>query len=239
MIRVEDTANYTHLFESYDHNIAVIFAHLEGQYPCSLYVDDKGQSAILFTDFDFHYLVGDKTNVNWFKRTIKTYLKDKKEAIFIPPNEAWYGYMDEIFQNLSDIRDDRYIYKLDSKNFKGRTNHETKISYDRSSGKTFPVATINDGNEVVSKCSAFMLGKSHGELDIKTEEAFQNKGYARAVASHLISELLDKKIEPDWQAWSFRSASRHLAEALGFKLKKVVKAYIWVEEVCGKIEDEA
>lgn len=245
MIKIEKKEKYKRYFENYSHNIPVIHAHLEDQYDGCLMVDDevKPEVLILFTDFDFHYVAGNSGStglVDKVDEMIFTYFKDrnKKEGILFGPDEKWSGILEDVFKRHKGIIDKRMIFELDKELYmknrhvsNGVPAYEARLVFEKEDGakKSYPVARVFDQGRSVSFCSAFMLGKGHGEINVGTDEAHRSKGFAKIAAKTLIDHLLENDIEPDWCTWPYREASRHLATSLGFKLKKEISAYIWVE----------
>lgn len=238
MIKVKDKKDYGYLFESYTHNIPVIYGSLNGQYDAELYVNQEKQPgvAILFTSFDFHYIVGkvsDK-NIKWLEKVIfDNYLLDKNEAVFYTPNEAWEKAIEKLFT----IKDVRCIYELKKDKYNAFTREynalddiEVVIKETKEGAHlSYPICEIFKDHKRVSFCSGFMLGKGHAEIMIETDEAYRRKGYALEAAFHLIKYLQSKDIEPDWCTWPVRKASRALAEKLGFELREEIPVHVWVK----------
>lgn len=82
------------LFKTYTHNLAVIYSHLEGQYPYDIIQDEN--YSILMTSFDYHYVAGEvpKDNTKFIKHII-TYIKEnnKKECVFFAPSKTWEDFL--------------------------------------------------------------------------------------------------------------------------------------------------
>ena len=116
---------------------------------------------------------------------------------------------------------------------------QTVLREEQDCGSTvpYPVCRIIKDGTCASFCSAFMLGRSHAELDVGTEEEYRGHGYAKWAAATLIAELLKRNIEPDWCTWPYRMESQMLAKAIGFEPVPDVMAYIWTEADCGKLEE--
>lgn len=240
MIKVKDKRDYGYLFEPYTHNIPVIYASLNGQYDAALYIDQEKHPSvgILFTDFDFHYVVGKMTekNVKWLEKVVfEEYLteNDKKEGVFFTPDDVW----DKALEKLFDIRDSRCIYekkqeKYDafSRNYMALKDIEVVIKETKEGAHlSYPICEIYKRGQRVSFCSGFMLGKGHAEIMVETDEAHRRKGYALEAAYHLVKYLNSKDIEPDWCTWPVKKASRALAEKLGFELKIEIPVHVWVK----------
>lgn len=251
MIKVNDKLKYAHLFNAYEHNIPVIYSALEGQYESDLYVNDEQnpEFALLFTAFDYHYVGGHKNSIGIVSSirdlVFSKYLKEKqsKEAILVTPNASWRNIMKEVFDGYSEIVDKRYIYRLNHQKFQQvddfvqqkRLRLLLEQEAQMQSKSLYDVAKLEDDYKLVSYCSAFMLGGGHAEIDVKTDEAYRRKGYAKMTSIHLIKHLLNKSIEPDWTCWEHKIASQKLAESIGFEKVNEVEVYIWVEAVNGKL----
>ena len=205
--------------------------------------EDNPQVMVLFTPFDFHYVAGNpslKNIVDILDKMIFSYLKEKekKEAIFFGPNEKWTCVLEDVFKLHKGILDKRLIFELDKKAFESNLiDNSLEITFEEAyeSSRAYPVARVYDDGQSVSFCSGFMLGRGHAEINVETHEDFRGNGYGKKTSMALIKYLLDHDIEPDWCTWPYRKASQALALSLGFVLKEEVPAYIWVEDVCGKL----
>lgn len=246
MKKVDNKENYLYLFENYKHSRAVIFSALENQYPCDLYVNKATEVAVLFSNFGFAYVTGDteKADLEELEEVIfKTYLKgkEKKELILIGPNQKWYDLLDGIFKKYKGIKDTRKFYAFNREAFRQLSlecpeDVEVKIEKSKAYGSQsdYQVSHVYKAKEKVAYCAGFMIGNHHVEIDVKTEEAHQKKGYAKLAAFHLIKNLKANEI-PDWCCWAHKTASQNLALSLGFEWQEDIPVHIWVEEVCGKL----
>lgn len=253
MIKIEkNLLNYESLFSKYKHNIPVIYSSLERQYNGELFVDNdvECEYAFLATPFDYSFVAGNpksKAAVEQIHNLLFDELlkrRGKNEAIVFCSDEEWYSVLDEIFNRHNGLKDGRKIFSLNLKKFikcknEMKQDNEVciKICYEHDNGSTidYPVCRIFKNNICVSFCSAFMLGKKHAELDVFTETEFRENGYAKLASMTLISELLKKDIVPNWCTWPYRVESQALAKSIGFDQQEDVRAYIWVEEACGKL----
>jgi hypothetical protein len=253
MERVRNKEEYFQLFSNYTFNIPVIYSSLEGQYDGELYVDSKDnpQIAVLFTPFAFHFVTGNAETDNAVdildEIIFKKYISQtkQKEAVVFVPDPRWDKVLDEVFGKYHGLKDRRKIFRLNKDRFEeikagrdGLKDIEIKVSYtqDGGAGKPYPISRIFKGEECVSFCSGFMLGKGHAEIDVATKEIHRGKGYAKEASIALINELLKNNIEPDWCTWPYRIESEKLALSLGFELAVEIPAYIWLEDKCGKIQ---
>lgn len=251
MNKVEVKDEYLSMFNGYTHNIPVIYSSMEGQYDGQLFVDSvkETQVAILFTPFAFHFVAGNPEVDNIIDMLdeiiFEQYLAEteQKEAIIFSPNEKWDRVLDEVFARHNGIKDNRMVFHLNRDQFKkmqaeqkALTGVENRLLYEQGNGarKEYPVSRIFKGAKCISFCSGFMIGKGHAEIDVNTEEAYREVGYAKAASIILINELLKNGIEPDWCTWPYRIESQKLALSLGFELKEKVPVHIWVEDECGK-----
>ena len=252
MQKVKHYEKYLHLFDAYKHSIPVIYATLEGQYDGELYVDSEEHPtfAVLFTQFAFHFVAGDsnaqKAEALLDDLIFKRYLKEtsQKEACLFCPDEKWNYVLDHVFEKRSGIKDYRKTFHLNREKFenvrakrKPLEDVEAVICYEQNEGakKPYPVCRIYHDDESVSFCSGFMLGRGQAEIDVRTEEAFQRKGYAKEAAIALVEELLNHEIEPSWCTWPYRTESQQLALSIGFEPLEDVSVHIWVESECGEI----
>lgn len=252
MEKVQNKEKYFQLFSNYTHNIPVIYSSMEGQYDGELYVDSKNnpQIAVLFTPFAFHFITGNAETDNVVdivdKIIFKQYISQtkQKEAVVFIPDPKWDKVLDEVFRKYHGLKDRRKIFQLNKDKFveiktgrDGLKGIESKVLYTQDGGarKPYPISRILKGEECVSFCSGFMLGKGHAEIDVATKEIHRGKGYAKEASIALISELMKNDIEPNWCTWPYRIESEKLALSLGFELVDEITAHIWVEGECGKI----
>jgi len=75
---------------------------------------------------------------------------------------------------------------------------------------------INDA-EIVSLCYSACVVDGLAEIDIITDPAHRNKGFALLVARGLIAQCLKRQIQPTWDCFSSNMGSQRLAVKLGFK----------------------
>ncbi len=251
-IKEEDKKKYFYMFEEYTHNIPVIYSSLEGQYDGKLFVDsiENTKVAILFTQFAFHFITGEIASLDIIDRVdnmiFNEYIKEykEKEAIVFAPNEKWNDILQEVFNRHNGIDDNRVLYKLNKEKFNELyNNRKIDLSYDKKiileeeneSTVKYPVCRIYNLKECITFCSAFMLANGHAEIDIKTEEKYRKLGYAKEAAFTLVNRLNYDGYEANWCSWSNKIGSRKLAESIGFEFKEEIKAFIWVEDECGKL----
>lgn len=235
---------YSHYFDGYKNNIPVIYSTLEGQYPGVIYSDEEEEIVILVTKFDFIFLGGNIENKNAedivndiiFNELVQK--QQRKEIIVFVQNEKWNSSLDKVFQNHHGVCDLRKCFKLNRTKFNDigkdtkldNTRVIVKNEQENDSTIEYPVSRVYFKNLNVSYCSAFMLARGYAEIDVATDEAFRQKGYAKIGAIALMNELINQGIEPNWCTWPYRLESQALALSIGFELEKEVPAYIWVDE---------
>ena len=227
------------LFSSYKHSLPVIYSHLEGQYPYVL-SDDKMPFNILFTNFDYHYIVGDQPLVEEdLLSVMRKYIQSnkKEEFILFSPNQEWDDYLSKLFSYIGGVIDLRYSFELDDTEF-NRIHSKYKLTHDvnlikfkdEKSNQPYYQAEVYENGKRISYCRAFMVGKGHAELDVWTDVKHRYQGLAFETSLILINKLLEKKIIPNWTTWEAKKPSHTLAFKLGFKLKKKIRAFIWVND---------
>ncbi len=235
---------YNHYFEGYNENIPVIYSTLEGQYQGTIYCDDEEEIAILVTKFGFIFLGGNieckraKIIINDIIFNELVLKQQKKEIIVFGQDEKWNNVLNKVFEGHHGVSDLRKCYTLNKDKFTNicsefkLDNVKVVVNYehDNNSAIEYPVSRVYADNVNVSFCSAFMLARGFAEIDVATEEAYRQKGYAKIGAIALMKELLHQGIEPCWCTWPYRLESQALAQSIGFELNKEVRAYIWVEE---------
>jgi hypothetical protein len=231
-------------FDDYHHNIPVIYSALEGQYQGVIYTDEEEDIIVLVTQFDFIFLGGNIGNDRAeyiihdiiFNELVKR--QGRKEIILFAPSDEWFGILDQVFHRHNGVCDMRKCYRLNQDKFNAvcsevNSNH-VKLEIDQEcengSAVEYPVSRVYLNESSISYCSAFMIARGHAEIDVATEEAYRQKGYAKIAAISLIKELIQKGYEPNWCTWPYRFESQALAQSIGFELDKEVPAYIWVEE---------
>lgn len=80
-----------------------------------------------------------------------------------------------------------------------------------------PVWAALDGQEPVSFAYAAQTTESWFDVSVDTLEPWRARGFGRAAASSLISDLMSRKLQAVWGAVDGNEASRALAERLGFE----------------------
>lgn len=80
--------------------------------------------------------------------------------------------------------------------------------------------------QMVSRCVTDFVKGRECELYVETDERFGNRGLAKAVTSTIAEYLTDRGFRMIWQCWEDNLASRRVAEAVGFKRKKLFSAYM-------------
>ncbi len=83
--------------------------------------------------------------------------------------------------------------------------------------------------EIISECTSVFVGRGEAEIDIRTKEGYQGRGYATLTGSAFIEACLAGNLLPRWACWPKRQASWALAKKLGFEEQPDVPAHYWVE----------
>jgi RimJ/RimL family protein N-acetyltransferase len=86
-------------------------------------------------------------------------------------------------------------------------------------------AVIRDG-EAVSRCHSVLVGAGEAEISIETAEDYRRQGLATLAACAYIERCFSVGLRPAWSNWSTNTASRHLAERLGFVHRGTTPALI-------------
>ena len=239
-----DLNQYSHYFEGYSQNVPVIYSTLQGQYQGEIFSDKAEQIIVLVTKFDFIFLGGnDKVDHAEkildeiiFEELVKK--QGRKEIIVFGQDDTWNETLSRVFSRHHGVCDVRMCYRLNKDKFSQLNNIRKDASINvvignecgHDSAFFYPAARVMVNDMCVSFCSAFMVAKGFAEIDVATEEAHRQKGYAKHAAIALINELISQGIEPIWCTWPYRTESQALAKSLGFELKMEVPAHIWVDE---------
>ena len=235
---------YLRYFEGYQDQIPVIYSTLEGQYQGEIYCDEEEEIVVLVTQFDFIFLGGNIESIRAediiediiFNELVQK--QQRKEIIIFGQNEKWNDILDKVFRKHHGVSDLRKCYHLDLDKFQ-RSSREViptiarvavKNEQENGSSIEYPVARVYVDDKCVSFCSASMLARGYADIEVSTEEAFRQKGYAKIAAIALMEELLHQGIEPNWCTWPYRIESQALAQSIGFALEKEIPAFIWEEE---------
>ncbi|PAT01574.1 hypothetical protein CI105_05735 [Candidatus Izimaplasma bacterium ZiA1] len=244
LINIEDYHKYTYLFKNLKHSIPVVYSVFENMYDGVLYVNDdiKPRYAILFTLFDFHYLVGEvnETDIKDIEKLIfNTYIESHRpsELVFQSDTAINDQILRKVFKKYSDIEDKRHCYKVDKDDLIEvyyDTDFSSKIERlyekDELSKKPYVQYVFKEKDNIVSYAKAFMIGNNEAEIDVFTEQSHQRKGYALQVSLKLVLELIETNITPNWTTWPFRKESQALAKKIGFKNTHDILSFIWVKK---------
>lgn len=83
-------------------------------------------------------------------------------------------------------------------------------------------AVLKEG-EIIAYASSYTYCEGKIEINIETKEEYRRQGLAKACASGLILECLERKIYPRWDAANIASVA--LAEKLGYRFVKEYVVY--------------
>ncbi|MGP1350018.1 MAG: GNAT family N-acetyltransferase [Stomatobaculum sp.] len=85
------------------------------------------------------------------------------------------------------------------------------------------------GKQLVSGCSAYAFSRGMMEVEVATEKRFRRLGLATCAAAHFLSDCMERKLRPNWDAANLASVG--LAEKLGYLFEREYQVYqISVEE---------
>ena len=241
---INNLERFSPFFQGFQHNRPVIYSTITGQYDGVVYLDDEEEMAILVTKFDYMFVGGECRQPRaeeFVHDVIFNHLVKKehyKEIILFGPDECWNEVLSNVFNIHHGVLDGRLCFKLNKEKFKEKANDVQSTdgallleTEDENNSKiSYPVANYYIENEKISFCSAFMITEQYAEIDVGTNEAYRNRGYAKQAAFMLIQHLITQGIEPNWCTWPYRKESQMLAISIGFELEQEVAAHIWVED---------
>ena len=76
---------------------------------------------------------------------------------------------------------------------------------------------LNYDDEIISVCYAAAISDRKAEIDVKTNEKYRKRGFAKIVTEHFIEKCLKNEITPIWDCYTNNIASVNLALTLGFE----------------------
>ncbi len=82
---------------------------------------------------------------------------------------------------------------------------------------------ILQGGEIIAGASSYTYCEGMIEINVETKQEYRKKGLAKACASKLILECLDRKLYPRWDAANIASVA--LAEKLGYRFDREYVVY--------------
>jgi len=232
-------------FNQFTHHRGLIYSIIENQYEGHVYVDhmDKPKVMIMFTPFDFCFITGIETSsdaetaLSMIKKHANEFPFD--EQIFFTDSDVPHAYLSDQFKKYRAIHTIRYTYKLNHQKFKEIfDNHDFKHitntyeQKDHLSLLPYWMSEVKEAEKTISYCKAFATGGGYAEIDVYTDKDHLHQGYVFECALKLINQLIDHKIESEWNTWPYREASQKLAMKLGFEFNKEVKAIVWVKGEC-------
>ena len=244
LVGKDNYQKYIHLFKNLKHSIPVVHSVFEHMYDGFLYVNDtiNPRYAILFTLFDFHYLVGEveENDIKDIEKLIFVrYMEDHRPSELVFQSDSAFNdeNLRKIFKKYSKLEDKRHCYKVDKDDLIEvyyDTDFSSKIErifqQDELSNKPYLQYVLKDKGDIVSYAKAFMIGNKEAEIDVFTEQSHQRRGYALQVSLKLVLELIETNITPNWTTWPFRKESQQLAKKIGFKHTHDILSFIWVKK---------
>lgn len=202
--------------------------------------DENNIKAVLFWHYSgFAYLSGDVSETFLQKLYEDYYLSEsERRFILITDNPK----VTQFFSNKDDlVLDRRMEYSFDSllhKEFKCdfRIERIDESNYDRIQGRIIPSFSWSgkeqflkngfgyvalDGEQVIA--IAFSAAVSSEEIDIgvETDEHYQHKGLAKALANKMCREVISMGKKPVWAHAATNEGSKYTALAVGFALDRV------------------
>lgn len=232
-----DHVKNNNLFHEYNHSIPIIYSHIENQYP--FHYSNTESFTILYTNFDYHFVVGDIPTIEEFKKEISLYIRtnQKEEFILFAPNQKWETFLEQVFQDINGVIDQRVEYDLDIQSFNKLYEnhvfkHKVNVIRTKDEGALQPYfkAEVQSDSTVIGYCRGFMIGKNHVELDVFTKVEQRQKQIAYETSLTLINHLLNEGFTPKWTCWNQKELSKNLAKKLGFAKPKLINAHIWVKD---------
>ncbi|MBN1873989.1 MAG: GNAT family N-acetyltransferase [Anaerolineae bacterium] len=247
------------LFAGIGHNVALVYAVIEGNSPGRIFIDRPGDplSALVLTDAGYSYVGGHPDN-DEFNRALAPLLfneilpqMEEKELILFAFSEAWRDKLDILLRPHGAIVIQRKVFDFNPGRFAVHAGWrarvpagfqmrriDTSLAEKRpdfsplveAQSKRFGVCLMQD-DAIVSACTAVGVGGGEAEVDIYTEEAYQGRGYGFLTACAFIEECLARGLTPSWACWPYRVASQALAHKLGFEARPDAPAHFWAENM--------
>ncbi len=129
--------------------------------------------------------------------------------LVVPP-----GYVERLKKHLALSETNlNWIYRLDPARFKSEIN---VIVTRRTDAEGNPRAEIKRGKQVVASAGVNWRSPIFAEIFVNVAEGERGRGHGRAVVSALAAELLHAEVTPLYAVASANTASRDLAETVGF-----------------------
>jgi hypothetical protein len=82
-----------------------------------------------------------------------------------------------------------------------------------------------EGEEIASLCFSGFVTRDIHVIDIETGAPFRRRGYAEIIARTFIAECVEKCLQPYWDCAAENTASKGLAEKMGFTRSHVYVLY--------------
>ena len=249
----------TPIFQSIDHNVAVVFSVLEGNSPGRVFVD-KVQSptlALLYPAGAFLYIIGNVNHPALPQELVHLIFDDilpaagEKEMVLFSFSDAWRAKLDLLLQEKGAIRIARKVFRFNPENNRLLPDWRTRlppgcsmVEIDAAMAEAYPlykplvdpatrrfgVCLLHDG-DIASECTAVFVGRGEAEINVLTQDRFQGHGLATLAASAFIETSLKRGLTPNWACWPERLASWALARKLGFEDLPDLPCHLWAEDL--------
>jgi GNAT superfamily N-acetyltransferase len=216
---------------------------------------DNPSTVLVALTCEFNYVLGDPDNVEAntaIHALLRGELSPEAEwTVAFPTSPAWTRVLEAIFTGapeLHHVARDEYHFDRDRwtsahGSWRSRVPAEYDVRpYDHALalGQGFEVfwgsldAFLERGvgyavftaGEAVSRCHTVMVGASEAEISIETAEQYRRQGLATLAACAFIDRCLEMGLHPAWSNWAYNTASRALAEHLGFVHRGVTPGLI-------------
>ncbi len=244
-----------------EHNRALVFSVIENKHPGMIFVDktESPNFALVVTRVNFMFVLGSVVFEEDKRLLVRTLFQkvlprmQGKELIIFAYSEPTRKSLEEIFQEKGGIQIHRkqfklvlkpevlenynkWIedipqgYKLEKMDNDLASNAEIEREIADFSQSSFGYC-IRKEKEIISFCYSIFTGGGEAEIDIKTNEKYRGRGFAKIVAAAFILKCLEKELVPNWATWPYREGSIVLAKKLGFEEGEDIPAFFWAEEM--------
>jgi RimJ/RimL family protein N-acetyltransferase len=223
-----------------------VAALLEGNHLGRVFVDDPAAPATTLVALACEFLyVGGQIGSAALRSAARSLMTEElcrdEYAVLFPTSDAWHEALTALFADAMELHHGaRDAYAFDPARFavdhgkwheavpegleiraydgnlaEGQGLAEFWGSVQAFLDRGIGYAVIRDG-EAVSRCHSVMVGAGEAEISVETAEPYRRQGYAALAACAFIERCLALGLRPAWSNWVYSTASRRLAERLGF-----------------------
>ncbi len=244
-----------------DHNRALVFAVIENKHPGMVFVNktENPDFALVVTRVNFLFVLGNvvfEEDKRLLARTLFQKIlprMQEKSMIIFSYSEPTLKNLEELFQKKRGVRIHRKQFKLVLKpgiledyykwiesitpgykmeKLDNDLAADAKIEREIADfSKSSFGYCIRKEKEIISFCYSIFTGGGEAEIDIRTNEKYQGRGFAKIVAAAFILKCIKKELAPNWATWPYREGSIALAKKLGFEEREDIPAFFWAEEM--------